>query len=301
MRQLLTCLKISLGVGILVVSWLEVSAQDVTKIIAKVNGQIITTKDIDDYCTALSLRLTDENTSSDCSNPDFKATALEKLIEDKLVLNEAKKAAIDIPLPAISARLEKMILAYPTREEFDASLVERGLTITSLKEIIKEKYLMQVIIEQYVRSQVTIPPQEISTYYVEHQNEFHAPRRYVFYVAQADDYITVKELSMLIDAEGMEAAQKEHADAFVVIESAPEELRPELSSVIGGLTPQAHAIKKIDEAYYLFFLDEIREPRQLSMAEVKENIHEYLRNEKFKIHFTEWIAELKKKAVIEIF
>lgn len=136
-------------------------AQEVNKIIAKVNNYIITTKDLDDFCKMLAYRLADQENEISPNDENFRSEALGKLIEDKLIAAQAQKEKIEVPTPWVEGRLGEMIASYPTRPEFEASLVERGLTMTILKERIREQFMARQVIDKYVRQYVTISPSEV--------------------------------------------------------------------------------------------------------------------------------------------
>ncbi|MBN3040814.1 MAG: SurA N-terminal domain-containing protein [Candidatus Omnitrophica bacterium] len=273
-------------------------AAEVAKIIAKVNGQVITTKDLEDYCSALEIKFSEGDEKLSCDDPEFRKKALDKLIEDRLILDEAKKEKIEVPPSVINEKLEQMMVSYPSKEDFDHSMAEKGLTITSLKEIIKEKYLMQVIIEKNVRSQISVSPQEISDLYSDRHKDFVAPQTYVFYIAQSPDFVPIKELGMAIDKYGITKVS-EKSNMLVKIESSLEELRPELFQILKDLALDEYKISDIEGIYFILYLTQIKEPRLLPLSEVKEHLYGYIKEVKFKQRFEEWVKELRERGVIK--
>lgn len=276
-------------------------AEEVTKIIAKVNNQVITSKDLDDYCKILAYQLSEEMTDVSSDDKEFKKKALLRLIEDRLILSEAKKEKIDIPRSWIDDRFNRIIFSYPSREEFEQSLVEKGLTITLLKEKIKEQYLMREIIEKKVKSFVNISPQEISRYYADNIDKMYSFPEYVFYIAKAEDESTLIEMSQLIQKEGILKAEQIYEDSLSKVKSRQEELREEIFKILKDLKEKEYQIAKIDKEYYLVYLEKRFEPRLLSLEEVKEQIYSYLWQMKFQKRFNEWVEELREKAVIKIY
>lgn len=274
-------------------------AEDITKIIAKVNDQIITSKDLDDYCNSLNLRLSDEENSISQTDNNFKRKALDRYIEDKLVLDEAKREGIKISEPVIESRIERMIASYGSRDKFEEDLIERGLNISILREKIREQYLMREIIDRYVKSRVNVAPQEISSYYNENTDKFYSPQVYIFYMAKSSDNIVLKEISKVIDQDGISKAQEKYADTLIKIESTKEELREDISAFLQSLVPGKHGIRKVDDSFYLIYFESTIKPDLLPLIEVKEGIYQYLWNKKFKIIFDNWLKELKEKAVIK--
>ena len=76
--------------------YIPLYAEDVARIIAKVNNQVITSKDLDDYSQAVQYRLSDSEPDVSVQTPEFRKQNLRRLIEDKLILEEAKKEKIVI-------------------------------------------------------------------------------------------------------------------------------------------------------------------------------------------------------------
>ena len=277
----------------------RLQAEQITKIIAKVNNQAITSKDLDDYCEVVKYQLSGQAQDVSCANQEFKKKALERLMDDKLILDEAKNEKIEIPLAAIDSRLGKMISAYPSREEFEKSLQAKGLNITLLKERIKEQILMRAIIEKYVKFFISVSPQEVSSYYRDNRDQFHSLARYVFYIAKTEDKKTLKKMSQLIKSKGVIEASQEHKGILNKIEANKDELRTEFVEILEGLAKGKCEIETIDESFYLIYLDEEPETFQLSLVESKEAIYAYLWESKFKGRFAEWVGKLKEKSVMK--
>jgi len=280
---------------------ISLNAEEVARIIAKVNNQVVTTKDLDDYCKVLQLRLTDDDSDFSSDQAEFRKTALQRLIEDKLILQEAKRKRIEIPRVAIDERLNKIVDSHPSYEAFNQSLIEKGLTVTALKEKINEQYLMRELINMEVRSQVAVSPQEISSYYAANKDKILSSLGYVFYIASSDEKRRLLEIRQLIKAEGLAAAVRDYDDDLVKMESSKDELKKEMVAVLEKLRPGEMEVAKMDDLDYLLYLEEVVEPKQLKLEEAQEQINAYLSNMKFKLRFSKWIKDLKERAVIKIY
>ncbi len=278
-----------------------VQAEEITKIIAKVNNQAITSKDLEDYCKVLGLRLSQEEEDLDCSNEKFRKEALEGLIEDKLILDQAKEEKIEVPQSWINSKLEQFIASYPSREEFEYYLLQKDLNITLLKDKIKEQYLMREIIDKYVKSYVSISPAEVNQYYLSNKEKFYSPLKYIFYIVNSKNAGYIREISSFINEKGIFVAESEYGEALVKLESNQEELKKDILHILSDLEKGGHKIKKIGGLYYLVYLEDIIQPRQLLLDEVQEQIYAQLWQEKFNKRFNEWVDELKSKAVVKIY
>ncbi|MBD3263705.1 MAG: hypothetical protein GF375_01210 [Candidatus Omnitrophica bacterium] len=273
---------------------------EVNYIVAKVNNQVITSKDLEDYKKLLSYRLSESERGADLDEEEVAETSLKRLIEDKLILSEAKKEDIEVPGSQVENRFMAMVSSYPSRQDFEESLSEKGLTITLLKEKIREQYLMQKAIDKYVRSQVDISPQDISRYYEENKESMVSSPIYVIYIAKAQDRDFLKSLGELIVEKDIELAKNLYGDILRKVESEEKELRGEFLSVLKNLREKEFTVFEIEGTEYLIYLHAIKEPRPLSLDEVKEDIYRILWNKEFSRLFAEWIRELEKKSVIKV-
>jgi len=291
-------LNISLTIALIIFSF-NVCAEEISKIIVKVNNQVITSRDLNEYCKVLSYRFLDRAEEVSVDDKEFREKALERLIEDTLILDKAKQEGIEISSFRIENKIDQLISAHSTREDFRASLIEKGLTIALLRRRIEDQFRLRDIVDKYVRFRVGVSPKEISSYYSEHPDEFYSSPGYIFYIAKSTDRGVLAEISNLIKKEGILQALAQYGDSLIKLESNQGELRPEISEILESLEVEKHKIAKVEGMFHLIFLEEKVFPQQLSLEEVKEAIHAYLWDVKFKEKFTEWVGSLKEDAVIK--
>ncbi len=280
---------------------LSAQAEEITEVVARVNNQVITSQDLDEYCQVLSFKLGGSREESSCENKEFKKEALTRLIDDKLILDESKRENMDIPRSWIDDRFNRIVSSHPSRDEFEASLKDKGLTITSLKQKIKEQYLIREIIDKYVKSFVSISPSEISRYYAENKDVMQSPAGYIFYIARSEDKSVLEEIAAVITEEGIAKARGAYADTLNRIEANVGELKEEIARILKEAPAEGYALQKIDGDFYLIYLERKIPPRPLSLEEAKEKIHFHLWQMKFQSRFSQWVGELREKAVIEVY
>lgn len=279
-----------------------VCAQEV-EIVAKVNNGIITSKDLYEYTQILAYHLTDNDVSLVDKNETGKmeSQALNRLVEDRLILDKAQKEDIPVPPEWINSKLEQVMSSYPSRTEFEQSLIEKGLNVTLLKKKIEEQYLMHQVIEKYVKDTVKILPQEVSRYYQDNQNEFVSPRKYVIWMAVIEDADLLKKICQLIRDAGIAAAAKESPSVLAKFESTLEELITEIATPLANTQKGDFFVKAVEEKTHLIYLEDILPEQLIPLDEVKESLHSFLWEKKFREKFTEWVGELKEKAVVKIY
>ncbi len=291
-------LNILLIIALIIVSF-NLCAEEISKIIVRVNNQAITSRDLDEYCKVLSSRFLDRAEEVLIDDKEFKEKALGRLIEDTLILDKAKQEGIEISSFRVENKIDQLISSYSSREDFQASLIEKGLTIALLRRKIEDQYRLRDVVDKYVRFRVGVAPKEISSYYSEHPDEFYSSPGYIFFSAKSTDQSILAKISNLIEKEGILQALAQYGDSLIKVESNQDELRPEISKIIESLEVKKHKIAKVDNMFHLIFLDEKVFPEQLSLEEVKEAIHAYLWDIKFKEKFNEWVGQLKEDAVIK--
>lgn len=277
----------------------NVYSQEVSKIIVKVNNQVITSRDLDEYCKVLAYRFSNGNEDISADDQEFRGKALERLIEDTLVLGKAKQEGIEIPFFRVDNKIEQLVSSHPSRKDFEESLIEKGLTIALLRKKIKDQYLLRDIVDKHIKSQVVVSPKEISDYYFKNPEEFYSAVRYSFYIAQSSDESILKKISSIIKNEGISEALIENSDILKKMESDLKELKLEIAKIFENLEINQCKIVRVDSVYYLIFLEEKIFPTQLSLEEVKEAIYAYLWDLRFKEKFIEWLDELKEDALIK--
>lgn len=280
---------------------MEFTAQgeNISKIIVKVNKQVITSRDLDEYCNILSLQLFEGKEDNPSDSKEFRTKALQRLIDDTLILDKANQDKIDVSPSRIEGKIAQLTASYPSRKEFEESLKNKGLTINLLRQKIKEQYMLRTIIDSYVKFQVNVSPKEISDYYTEHPDNFYSLVTYVFYIAKSTEANTVKNISEVITKSGINDASSKHKDILYRMESDLKDLKPDIANIIKNLKPGKYEIKEIDQIFYLIFLDKLITPYKFSLEEVKEKIYAYLWDVKFRKKFTSWVETLRESALIE--
>jgi hypothetical protein len=217
-----------------------------------------------------------------------------------LVLDKAISDGIPIHEAQIDAKLDQMISLYPSRQAFEKSLIEDGLTLSMIRNRIKEQFLLQQAIEMHVDSQVSVLPWEINEYYNSHRSEFRAPVSYILWVTKADDPEIVSGLKKAISSGGIDVAKKEYPNILNKIKVFKGEMRPEIEKKIARIQEGKYNIVDIDGKKFVYMEKKIP-PRDLTLEESREPIHNFLKAQKFQEKFNEWLDELKEEAVIKVY
>ena len=150
-------------------------AQD--KIVAVVNDDIITRKDLTDFINFMRMQLSHQYKGKelDAKVAETKRGLLDKLIEDHLILQEAKKEDVKVEDNRLKAKMNEIRRHYGSDEEFQNDLSRQGLVPADVENKIREQMLMYNIIEAKVRSKVVIRPDEVTKFYDSKENNIMIP------------------------------------------------------------------------------------------------------------------------------
>ena len=169
--------------------------------LATVNGKPIMLSDLGKLCSITSTAATDVSESFEL---DYcKMSALNGLINDQILQQEAEKANVSASNDDIELRLSQIKSQY-TKEQFQSHLAQAGLTIDELKHEIGRVQTEQALLNKEIDTKVAISDLEIANYYQAHISEFNPSERY-FHLAKIvvnadhDSARTLKKLVTIMD------------------------------------------------------------------------------------------------------
>lgn len=278
-------------------------AQD--KVAAIINNDIITQKDLNDFLNFMRVQLSAEYKGEQLENKiqSMKLDLLGKLIEDKLILQEARNQKIIIEESRIKAKIDEIRNRIGSDAEFQKSLKQQGLVQADLEKKIKEQLLMYGIIDYKIRSKIVVDPSEVTEFYGRNKEEFISREQREFEaIAVEDEQTAMKISSELKEGQPIAAvAEKYKAEITKFNVGRYEELKKEITSAISGLNiNEASNPVKSENKFYIFVLTKIIPFRQHSLDEAKDSIQNFLFERKMQEKLGEWLDELKKRSYIKI-
>lgn len=132
------------------------------RIMAVVNKDVIALSDVQKYREVFEER-------RDAND----AAVLNELIDQKLLLTEAKKLEILPPSDDDIAQVyQKLRRRFGRPETFELLKARLVLTDAEIEQQIKQRLLIDKLIEQRINFFVFVTPEEIETFYQEHLGEF---------------------------------------------------------------------------------------------------------------------------------
>ncbi|MCK9431525.1 MAG: peptidyl-prolyl cis-trans isomerase [Candidatus Omnitrophica bacterium] len=278
-------------------------AQD--KVIAVVNNEVITKKDLNDflnfmrmqYARQLSGKALEEKLNS------VKKDLLQRLIEDRLILQQAKLDKIPADQTRVDGKVNEIKKHYSTDAEFQKDLAKQGLVQADLENKISEQILMYNFIDKKIRKNVVIRPDEITEFYEQNKSQFIKPEeRSLTLIISADEpeaKIISSQLRSGVKIEDLSAKYSFSLEKLSASEG--QQLRPEIESTVFKLAQgEVSDPVKVGSQYFIFRLDEIIGSRRLSLEEAHANIRAYLFEKKMQENLAKWLDDTKKQSYIKI-
>src|SRR3989338_8077508 len=149
-------------------------------IIAVVNDDVITLKDLKDYLGSIYRQMQADGKSPEevkAAMADLEERGIYQIIDDKVVLDSARKKGLEVREKAIDDRLDEIRKKYVSEKEFVDALLADGSTVGEFRTKIKEQMMVHYFIDLEVRSKIFVNPQEITEYYQKNPQQFLRPAR----------------------------------------------------------------------------------------------------------------------------
>ena len=281
----------------------DVSAVD--RIIAVVNQDTITQSEADVYLSIISLQLSQQYKGRELDErmKEEKEQLISKMVEDKIILQEAKRKGYQARLERVKERIAQMKSAFASETDFENSLKQKGLTVKDMEDKVADQMIMREVVEREVRDKIVVSPDEVTKFYEKNKSElFNLTETRTVETLYIENEAMLANLSEAVkNGMDFQEAAKLHKSAYARDTISKEQIRPELQEGFSGLKAlEISDPVKAGNGYYIFKIIEILPPKVQSLSEVHDRIYGYLSEEKFAVAMLEWIEGLKEKAYIQI-
>ncbi len=309
-----------------------VFAEELT-IVAVVNDEVITQAELEKVLAPVYLQLNATRQPEEVAAEieKIRPRILEQLIEEKLMLQEAKKpravevskGKIGIPPPItvtdieIDEMVDETASKFEGPEAFEQALKEQGLSMEDLRARYQEQITIEKLIGREVRSKVSVSPSEITAYYEAHPDEFEMPPavQVATILIRPKDSLDLPRAGKL--AEDLRRKALGGADFYDLARRYSDGPNAKMGGRIGYLE-KGKGLAEIDSVLFtlkagdispiikttaglhLFRVEAIRPARRATLEEAQANIRQRLTSQKGAARYKEWIEKLKADAYITI-
>ncbi|MDP2928995.1 MAG: peptidylprolyl isomerase [Candidatus Omnitrophota bacterium] len=291
----------------------------VDKIVVVVNNEIITQREVDVILGPVYGQYRNMYKGEELIGKleDVREKILKQLIEDRLILSEAKKQNIVVEEKDVDAKIDEIKKQIGSERELENMLNEQNLTLNELRVRYREKILIRKLIDQKVGARIIITPIEVKNYYNEHKEDFLQPEEIRLrsilikpkegLSGQADALERIRDIMKRLkegcDFEGLakEYSNSPGAGEGGVMDYVKKgDLMPQIEEIVFNLKEgQISGIIQSPLGYHIFRVDEKKIRRTKELSEVLQNIEEFLYREKANQKLKSWIDSLAKSAYIE--
>ncbi len=281
-------------------------------IVAVVNNDVITLKDLKDYIAGVYRQLKIEHRSEKEIQEvmtTFEEKGVKQLVEDKLILASANKKGIEIRPEIVNKRLKEIKDRYPSEEDFLNEITSQGITVTDLRNKMTNQMKSKYVVDLEVRDKVFVNPEEVTRYYNDHKNEFESKAKYnldsiyiSFSKGKEDALKKIKEAREKLSAgAAFDVVSKEYSQAPSVGVLGQGQMVPTIEKEVFSLKQGELSVPvEVQDGVYLFKVNAIFVASKQSLEEVKDAIYNRLFEQQFQNKFKTWIEKLRDKAYVEI-
>jgi peptidyl-prolyl cis-trans isomerase SurA len=292
----------------------------IDKIVAVVNDEVITQQEINQHLLPIYDEYKKEYTGRRLENKmaEAKDMILDQLIDDKLILAEAKRQKIEATDKEIEIKLQEIKNRFETEEQFREILARQNISLTELRDRLKSDIIKSKLVRREVGWKIAVTPSEVRDYYDTHIEDFTEPekRRVLNIVikktkkgrAKDETIFLIKKIKELIEqGQDFEELAKEYS------EGAHAKKGGHL-----GLVEKGQMIEEIDDAifllkvgeisdivessigYHIFKVSEIILAYSIDFEVAKYEIEDLIYREKIDKNLKKLLKRLRKNAYISI-
>jgi peptidyl-prolyl cis-trans isomerase SurA len=296
-------------------------AKIVDRIVAQVNGDIITLSDLNREMAQIRQELASKFSGDQLAQAIQKAEkeVLDDLIRQKLMLQKAAELGFTANVDAqVSSTIERIRKENKIKDmqDFEQALAQQGITMAAYREQLRNRIITQSLVQEFVGSRITLLSQEIEKYYKDHAAEF-----------STQEEVSLSEIIILTQGNPGEAearaeeilARLKQGESFTALASqyskgptaskggsigsyVTAKLNADIAKAIARLKDgDVTDIQKTGDGYVIYRLDSRKPATVRPLEEMRDEIKNRLYEQKFNPEFDRFIAQLKEDAYIQIF
>jgi peptidyl-prolyl cis-trans isomerase SurA len=282
-------------------------------IIAVVNSDVITLKDLKDYMGGVYRQLKIENKTPEEIQKimtSYEEKGVNQLIDDKLILAAAIKKGIELRPEIVEKRLKEIKNRYSSEKEFLDSLNSQGVTVTDIKNRIINQMKSKYMVDIEVSNKVFVNPEEVTAYYNEHVAKFESKTRFnldsIYISFEKGKEVALKRIreareKLMVDGADFSAVSKEYSEAPSVGTLEQGQMVPAIEREVFNLKQgDLSQLVSVEGGVYLFKVIGVSPGQKKSLSEVKDSIYVLVHDQQFQKRFKSWIEKLRSKAYVEI-
>jgi peptidyl-prolyl cis-trans isomerase SurA len=257
-------------------------------IAAVVNGEPVLYSEVVDYAKKNHI-------------PDLRV-ARDKVIEKKILLTKAKSEGITVSDEELKRALSEFIKnsGFKSEKEFEEALKREGLTLSDVKEGLREQLLIAKLISREVKSRIKISNSEVEDICKKQEGK---PLREVYYIYTKTSDRAERALELLKSGVPFEKVARELSEDKVTGSKggylgkvSPGMLIKPLDSAVWSLKPGSYKLVRTNKGFYIVYVKS-EEKGHCDRNRVRREL--YMR--KFQKALKDYVDELKREASVKVY
>jgi peptidyl-prolyl cis-trans isomerase SurA len=319
-KKLITCISFFMAGVVLSVS---AYAEVVDRIVAIVNEEIITLSELNTAFEPYQKKITDSYKGQDLSKilPEGRLAVLNKLIDQNLIEQEAKKSGITVKDGDLMDTINDMLARRKMKmDDLLKSLAKDGHNLESYKKDVRDQMVRSRLVRREIKYRVAVSDEEIGDYYLKHREDYEGKEavrinQIIIQLPKNIDAATKEKLSADI---GMIHKKLKAGEPFDMLAAQYSQGPAAATGGDIGFVERGMILPAVENVAFKLRKDEISEviespigfhiikvidrrgagikPIEFVRAEIREKLEE----EKMEKKYMEWIKELRDKSLIEI-
>lgn len=299
-------------------------ADVIDRCVAVVNNDIITLSEVNELGKPLFQRVAEEVPPDRLAEAlqQARETVINKLIEKKLLAQEAKKLHIQVTDKEVEQALARILERnHTSREQFKKELAAMGMDEQRYKEDLRDQILGSRVVNYEVRSKIIIPEEKIIDYYDTHYTEQVGEGGY--YILQIGiswdkEGITREEArkkaerirSLAVNGKDFKELARKYSDLPSSVDGGDigvfkkEEMAGYMRKAVTSLKPgQVSEVVETPVGYQIFKLLSSQEGQIITKVpyeKVKEEIRATLYQQEMQKLYKNWMQKIREQAYIKI-
>jgi peptidyl-prolyl cis-trans isomerase SurA len=297
-------------------------AQVVSQVIASVDGDPITTHDLKMFAAANGITMPPPG---DPSERTAEKAVLKGIIENKMLDQESKKYGDKIEDAQINDYIQSIEQQnHLSDQQFRDQLQQNGLTYDEFRQHAREQLMRMAMLQDEVRSKVTIPQSQVEAYYKAHPDEFQITKerfklaQILIAVPANPTFAQSAAAKAKADEVRAKAAKGEDFGSLASQYSdddskskggelgyfGPDEILPQIDAAVKNLKPgDISPVVKSEFGYHILKLEEHQKPGLQPLdQQLTDKIRDKLATEAAKGRFKSWVEnDLVKEHHVETF
>ncbi|MDQ3069835.1 MAG: peptidylprolyl isomerase, partial [Acidobacteriota bacterium] len=132
-------------------------------LVARVNGEEITRADLERSIRGVETQLNQKMPAD--KRDGVVRGVLERLINYRLLLQEAKARGIEVPQSEIDAQLIALARQFPSQQALEQALIVRGVTVDMLREDARRDLRVAKLVKDEAGKDVSVPAADVRKFY----------------------------------------------------------------------------------------------------------------------------------------